>query len=101
MTVPFILAVTGCADEPAEADYAAVCVDQVTEVRVEDDRCPEGSDNTSMAGPNLWYFIGRPYTAPAVGSKITEGSGSYARPSGSVGAAVRTGGFGFKGGVGG
>lgn len=98
VTVPFILAMGACASEPdtEETDYTAVCINQETEVRVEDSNCPPDQVNTSSTNMLLWYFILRGTSAPAVGHPVVHGSGSYVRPAGSVGVAPVRGGFGTR-----
>lgn len=101
VTVPFILAMGACASEPEyeDTDYSAVCVQQATQVRVDDDQCSDDMDNSNSSSPLLWYFIGRSMSAPAVGSHVT--GGSHVKPAtGSVGTAPRTGGFGTRVGAG-
>jgi hypothetical protein len=102
VTTAFILAVSGCASEPGgfeETDYTAVCVNQETNTRVDDDQCPQDQQNSSSSNLLLWYFIYRSVSAPAVGHPVS--GGSYVRPAtSSVGFAPKTGGFGTRVGAG-
>lgn len=95
----FAALLLACAEDEAdqEADTIAVCVEQGTDIRVDDDRCPDDDSGTSVGSPFLWYYLGRSSAAPAVGSPVT--GGSYVRPaSGSIGRAGFGGGKGFVGG---
>jgi hypothetical protein len=80
----------GAPDDGA-AEYGAVCVDQQTQERLDDDYCDDDNHYHSGGG---WYFIrgGRPY--PAKG-KVVSG-GSFARPGG--GSSVKYGGWPAQGG---
>lgn len=92
-TVALAAAVAGCAEEP-EPEYSRVCVDQATNVRLEDERCGDDDNNGGSGGH--WYFYPRgSYKAPAVGSHVTGNYGSYTKPaSGSIYSVPKTGGFG-------
>lgn len=102
VTTAFILAVSGCASEPEgfeETDYAAVCVNQDTQTRVDDEQCPQDMEHSSSSNLLLWYFIYRSTAAPQVGHPVS--GGSYIKPAtGSVGFAPKTGGFGTRAGAG-
>jgi hypothetical protein len=92
---------TGC--EPSggviDADYAQVCQERRTEVRVEDDKC---SDQARSSGSYGWYFYQTHQSTgiPAVGSKLSGGTTTI--PAGksaksgvaSKGGTVSRGGFG-------
>lgn len=89
------IALAGCsADEP---DHTEICVDSQTMERVPDERCEQHSLSSSTF---LWYYLGRSFAAPPVGSKVT--SGSFTKPTtGTVGRVPSSGGFGtFKGSTG-
>lgn len=98
VTVPFILAMGACAsgDDTEETDYTAVCINQETQTRVEDNQCPADQTNYSSSNLLLWYFILRGTSAPAVGHPVVHGSGTTVRPAGSVGLAPARGGFGTR-----
>lgn len=77
-------------DDPDDDDYDAYCVDQETDVRVEDDDCDPDDriSGASSSGRYHWYFIPLGSPKPAVGAKAA--GGSYAKPV--------KGGFGGSGG---
>ena len=96
--VPLLAAgLTSCGSDE-QYDSNAVCVDQTTQVRVDDDRCDD--DRTSAGGGFGWYFIPVGIYAGGIGQRV--GGGSFARPSGSYitggvpreGATIKRGGFG-------
>lgn len=103
---------TGCTPDGTEidADYAQMCRDQDTEVRVEDTNC---SDQGRAGGHYGWYFYqlgNSTQTLPAVGQKATGGvtqvpAGKSAKPGvTSKGGTISRGGFGTSakgGGMGG
>ena len=70
---------TGCASEP---DYAAICVDPETEVRVDDDQCDD-SDDPDDYTPGVpgffWFYLGARSAAPipAIGSRYDPSAGTY------------------------
>lgn len=72
---------TGCGGSSGD-DVNAVCVDQQTQQRVDDDQCDNDPDNGSIAGsPFLWYFLGRASAVPAFGVPIVGYAGSFSPPS--------------------
>ena len=87
---------TGCGSDDDDYDYSAVCVDQATQQRVDDDEC----DDDGRDGVHGWYFIPVGFYAGGIGQRV--GGGSFATPSGShikggvpkTGATVQRGGFG-------
>lgn len=92
--------ITGCtpSGEVIDADYAQVCQDKKTEIRVEDNHCSEEGRSGGYYG---WYFYqSGGGTVPSVGTKLSGGS-TTAPSSGSVksgvpskGGTVVRGGFG-------
>lgn len=104
---------TGCgAEEPPEA--AAICVDQQTEVRVDDDRCQDRSGGGFGSGGFAFLYFGglgggRSYQAPPIGGSYRDSGGTFARPSGvgrigsvsSSGGTVARGSTAVRGGFGG
>ncbi len=65
-------------DDDEEPTHAAVCVDQDTQTRVDDDQCStSGSGGHSHVG---WFFFAYGYSAPRVGAPVT-GGGSYTPPA--------------------
>ncbi|SDQ42595.1 tRNA-dihydrouridine synthase [Quadrisphaera sp. DSM 44207] len=77
------------ADEDGEPTSQAVCVDEDTGARVDDDECDD--DGTRVGGFG-WYFLPLGARIPAVGSRVS--GGSYSQPSGTAvrGGAPRAGG---------
>lgn len=84
---------TGCSDN--EPEWVRQCVERATEIRVEDDRCPEDDSATSLYH---WYYHPSSVQGAPVGSRVS--GGTYAKPSGvsTFHSVPKTGGFGgFKG----
>ena len=96
---------SGCGSDDDEAENQAVCVDQETQQRVDDDQCDPDDYETRGSGVGsgfFWYFLGtqagRSY--PAVGQRVS--GGTYSVPSGTsvrggvpqAGGNVPRGGFG-------
>jgi hypothetical protein len=88
-----------------DVDNQAVCVDQETQQRVDDNQCADERSSGGLgASPFLWYFlgttVGRGFPAigqrvPAGGTYTTPSSGSYRRGGvPSAGGNVPRGGFG-------
>ncbi|HEX6357901.1 hypothetical protein [Actinophytocola sp.] len=67
-------ALSGCSSSP---DYNAVCIDERTQQRVDDDEC----DDTT-GGTRSWYYLGSGQRIPSVGSRVSGGSTN--EPAGSV-----------------
>jgi hypothetical protein len=98
----------GCgSEEPADPDYAALCVDRDTGQRVSDDRCGDDhgtyQDNDS-SDALLWYFIGRSQAMPPVGGvaptyavRTVPRNAVIARGFSAKGGTVTRGGFGSTG----
>lgn len=76
-------------DSAGDADYAAVCTDPRTEMRVDDAQCagaPEqyaGSNGLDSGSSFVWFYMptGGGYSAPPVGQRVTAGSGQYTTPT--------------------
>jgi hypothetical protein len=69
--VTAVLATTlfGCsASQEEEYEYGAVCVDEQTQRRVDDDRCDVGD------GSHGWYYIPTGSRAQPVGERVSGGS---------------------------
>jgi len=87
------LALSGCGEEP-KPDHQAVCMDQKTQTRLDDDRCEHHGHGF------VYYPIGRSY--PPVGAPLSSGyvttlpKGHYAQVGGisKGGGTVVRGGFG-------
>lgn len=75
----------------ADPDYSRACVDQETEVRVEDEDC---EDEHSPGGAR-WFYSGYSHSVPPVGTKMNMTQGSFTKPSGSI-STVSRGGFGGR-----
>lgn len=67
-------------DDDEEPTHAAVCVDQETGNRVDDNDCNNNSGGHSHFG---WFFFAYGHSAPRVGAPVPVGSGSYTPPNGS------------------
>ena len=80
LTVMAAAALTGCAaDEP---DYAAICVDPITEERIDDDLCDDSDDPSDYHGSGggfFWFYVNTSssHPIPAVGSRFNPGHGTY------------------------
>ena len=88
------------ASDDDDYDYSAVCVDQATGERIDDEYCDDGS---SDSGPHGWYYIPSGGHAPALGSRARGGSFSDPGSGFSVerGGAPARGGSIARGGFGG
>ena len=98
VTAVLVVTLSGCSaaqGEEEDYDYGAVCADQDTQLRVDDDDCDD-------RGSYAWYYIPVGSQAPAVGDRVSGGSFD-APPSDeavcwggapSVGGEVSQGGFG-------
>lgn len=84
----FAASLTGCAEDP---EAQRVCVNDVTEIRVEDSVCP---DPEQLFDGHSWYYINSNSGAPGVGHKAT--GGSFTKPAGAKVTSVSRGGFGGK-----
>ncbi len=99
VTAVLVATLSGCSaaqgNEEEDYDYGAVCADQQTELRVEDDTCAEG-------GAYGWYYIPTGSRAQAVGERVSGGSfneppsneDTYLGGVPSEGGVVERGGFG-------
>ena len=95
---------TACSTQSGD-DYAAVCIDQTTQQRVDDGRCGSNNNGALVAAPFLWYYMGRSASRiPAVGQTVTGLGGTTTKPaSGKIGvgypregAAISKNGFGNR-----
>ena len=102
-------ALTGCSDTQGgqgqydDDDYAAVCVDEQTELRVDDDRCDD--DGVVGGGAYAWYYVPFGRRVQPVGSRVGGGSFNPPPPGQAAhrgvpaeGGEVSRGGFGGKSG---
>jgi len=82
-----VAAAAGCGDaEPP--DHAQVCMEEVPEVRAEDENCENGTRGFT------WVYVPRSYGAPAVGTKMVPATFSPNRPSVGTISTVRPAGIG-------
>lgn len=79
----------GCSER--EPDFYGVCVEESTELRVDDDRCPENGGNGFV-----WFYYPATARVPAVGERINTTHGSFTRPSTGRISTVSRGGFGGR-----
>ena len=81
-----------------EDGYGAVCVEEETQLRVDDDRCDDEYGNGALA----WYYLPLGFRVGGVGQLVT--GGNFALPNGaqaSRGGVPREGGVVSRGGFGG
>lgn len=93
--VALALSLSGCGGDDSnfgegiEPDYAGVCVDSTTHLRVEDEKCPpieevtaEGYAPTSGTDMLVWWYIARSANVPAVGNRVNTSptAGSHTLP---------------------
>jgi hypothetical protein len=97
----------------ADAQYGGVCVDEVTQQRVDDDRCGDFDDEGRSSNGGfffMWISTSSSHSVPAVGHKVPATVGSRTVPSGTPLAkgvpttggpmtSIARGGFGAKAGV--
>lgn len=78
LTALVAASLSGCSNDES-ADYAAVCVNPETQVRVDDDDCDDDREyNGSDSGFFWWYMATRgSRRAPAVGERYNAGDGTY------------------------
>lgn len=84
---------SACAEEEKPATHTAICVDENTGNRIDDDKCDDDGDRR---GSFVWIYYPIHYVAPAVGSNYKSTTGySTTRPAGAVtSVAPAKGGFG-------
>lgn len=77
LTALVAASLTGCAAE--EPDYAAICVDPETNVRVDDDQCDDDSEYHGGGGGFYWFYMATAsnHRIPAVGQSYSTSSGTY------------------------
>lgn len=104
---------SGCDDEPPDAQYGGVCVDETTHVRVDDSRCGDYDDEgrIDQGGHHMtWIHVGSTATVPAHGQHVPDNLGSRTVPKGTPiakgvpaqggqMATLQRGGFGAKAGT--
>jgi hypothetical protein len=86
---------TGCGSDP-EPDHQAVCVDQSTQTRVEDDRCDDDNVRGGGGAGFAWLLFASGRRFPPIGGRIANYPGSVRTlpdgHSGAYGGADRNGG---------
>ena len=90
----------GCSSSSGEAtsddaDYEAVCVDDSTQQRIDDDYCDDRATRYHGSGAAAWYFLARGVGLPRKGGKVT--GGTFRDPG--AGYTVRRGGAPVGGGT--
>lgn len=91
-----VTALSGCAeDEEVNADYSQVCVEDDTDIRVEDNNC-----DTDSTGSH-WVWFPHHLLMPPVGDRINPAFGVTTKPtSGTIARPPAKGGFGtFRSGL--
>ena len=99
ITAVLAAGLSGCGSD-AEYDFAGVCVDKQTQVRVDDEQCDD-NNTVYRSGGYGWYFIPLGTSAASVGSRVTGGTYSDPGTSASRGGVSRSGGTVARGGFGG
>lgn len=87
----------GCADTEEESTDQAICVDEQTQERIDENRCNNDGSPGFFGGAG-WYFIPIGFPFPAYGGLVTGGAlrpragsvSSYSRPA-AGGGTVRSG----------
>ncbi len=96
--------------DPPDAQYGGVCVDQATELRIDDSRCGDYDEEGNGSGPGsyfMWISTGSTQQVPAHGQKVPSSIGSRTVPAGAPVAkglpayggpmtSIQRGGFGAK-----
>ena len=90
--LPLLVAfLTGCGDSEGEeisAEYSEVCVEDVTDLRVDDANC------VSETTRHHWMWFPYGYHVPSVGSKVNKSAGITSKPTGTIVRPPASGGFG-------
>lgn len=70
---------TGCSDDKKKADYAAICVNPVTNERLDDKQCKDDREYDGHSGGYYWYYVptGGGYIMPPVGQHYPISGGTY------------------------
>jgi hypothetical protein len=88
----------GCASDGSrgeDADYEAVCVDDSTQERIDDEHCDDKATRYHGSGAAAWYFLARGAVLPRKGGRVT--GGTFREPG--AGYTVRRGGAPAAGGT--
>lgn len=82
VTTLMAASLSGCA---SSADYAAVCVDPQTELRVDDDQCDDDDEYHGGGGGGFfWYYLAANRTVPGLGSPVSGGTWNGSTLNGTV-----------------
>lgn len=85
LTALVATALTGCSgDKDKKADYAAVCVNPVTNERIDDSQCHDNREYDGHSGGYYWYYVptGGSYIMPPVGGHyVVNNGGTYHVPT--------------------
>ncbi|MEV8439240.1 hypothetical protein AB0425_17835 [Actinosynnema sp. NPDC051121] len=83
--VAAVLVATGCAVEQPDAKYGGVCVDEATQVRLDDERCGDYDDegrNSHGGTFFMWISTSSSHDVPARGAKVPAHIGTRTVPAG-------------------
>lgn len=65
-----VLVLVGCGS--AKEEYQAICMDPVTQIRLDDDACDEDDDDGYLGYP--WVFLRKGSNIPQIGRQMPKGS---------------------------
>lgn len=79
-----LLSATACFPEAPDAQRAGVCVEESTQKRVEDERCPPTDEEGRPTQPGgglfvMWFVMNHTGSVPAVGEHAAGGTRTYPR----------------------
>jgi hypothetical protein len=76
------LVLVGCTVAPSDADEIGVCMNPNTDERIEDDRCPDGSEGWESEDGSVWFWYSTSagHNAPPIGQKVTKSNGYTGTP---------------------
>lgn len=91
------MSLVACGEPESEQDeYAAVCVDPNTELRLEDDAC-DTSDDDFLAYAVIWYMLASHNShIPGVGHKVSKSKVKTTKPKGAIIKKVSEKGYTYK-----
>jgi hypothetical protein len=78
-----------------DADYEAVCVDDASQQRIDDEYCDDRATRYHGSGAAAWYFLARGAAFPRIGGRVT--GGTFRNPG--AGRTVQQGGAPVGGGT--
>ncbi len=78
LTALVATSLTGCSDDE-KPEYAAICVNPVTNERLDDDQCKDDREYDGHSGGFYWFYMpmGSSYVVPPVGGRYTTSGGTY------------------------